>query len=186
MRQGRRPEEGIRSFVAVKLPESMIPGIMEAQSELEMSGVRMVKPELVHITLKFLGDVALAQMGAVKEALSSVKAEPFIARITGLGAFPGKSVRVIWLGAEGDFSKLHRGVDDALLPLGFPRERGFSPHATLGRVGRPNPEISEILSEKMAKIQLDLGELLVDRFYLKKSTLTPGGPIYEDLAEYHL
>jgi len=183
---GRRPEQGIRSFVAVELPESMIPGILEAQKGLALQGVRMVKPELVHITLKFLGDITLAQLGAIKAALSRVRAEPFSARTSGLGAFPGRSVRVIWLGAEGDFSPLHRGVDDALSPLGFPREKGFRPHATLGRVGRPNPETSAILSERMSQMQLDLGEFTVDRFLLKKSTLTPGGPIYEDMAEYTL
>jgi len=95
---------------------------------------------------------------------------------------------VLWLGLEGDFSKLYQGIEKALEPLGFPAEkRGFSPHVTLGRVGRPNVEISRKIKARMAEFSgLDLGGFTVDRFYLKKSTLTRGGPIYEDLAAFPL
>jgi 2'-5' RNA ligase len=95
---------------------------------------------------------------------------------------------VLWLGLEGDFQELHRGIEKALEPLGFsPEERGFSPHVTLGRVGSPNVETSRQIQSRMSELSgLDLGGFTVDRFYLKKSTLTPGGPIYEDLAEFPL
>ena len=75
-----------------------------------------------------------------------------------------------------------------MLPLGFaPEERGFSPHVTLGRVGRPNADTSERLRGRMGQLsETDLGGFTVDRFYLKKSTLTRGGPIYENLREFVL
>ena len=77
-------------------------------------------------------------------------------------------------------------VESALSPVGFEREaRGFSPHVTLGRVGRPGLETNRELRPKIAALGgVDLGSFTVDRFYLKKSTLTRGGPIYEDLAEF--
>jgi 2'-5' RNA ligase len=79
-------------------------------------------------------------------------------------------------------------VESALCPVGFQREaRGFSPHVTLGRVGRPGPETNRELRPKIASLGAeDLGRFTVDRFNLKKSTLTRGGPIYEDLAGFSL
>jgi RNA 2',3'-cyclic 3'-phosphodiesterase len=132
--------------------------------------------------------VPLEDVVLVTEALGRVKAAPFPARVLGMGAFPGKAVRVVWLGLTGNFQELYENVEQALKPLGFaPEARGFSPHVTLGRVGRPSPEISRLLGEKIADFSSsDYGSFNVDRFYLKKSTLTAGGPIYEDLAVFPL
>jgi 2'-5' RNA ligase len=179
---------GIRSFVAVDLPAGMREGISAIQKDIAVEGLRLVRPELVHITLKFLGDVPENRIDKVAEALRDVKAAPFTARVGGMGAFPGKSIRVVWLGLEGNFQELYSKVEDALKPLGFPREeRGFSPHVTLGRVGRPSREIAHKLSPKIASLAAtDLGSFTVDNFVLKKSTLTRGGPIYEDLAKFPL
>ncbi|MGB7571983.1 MAG: RNA 2',3'-cyclic phosphodiesterase [Methanothrix sp.] len=179
---------GVRCFVAVELPPSIRQEIGLLHSRIATEGLRLVRPDLVHITLKFLGDVPEGRVDAVAQALGAVKAAPFPVRIKGIGAFPGRSVRVLWLGLEGDFQELHRGIEKALEPLGFPPEaRGFSPHVTLGRVGSPNVEISRRIQSRMSELScLDLGGFTVDRFYLKKSTLTRGGPIYEDLAEFPL
>ena len=179
---------GVRSFVAVELPASFRQEIGGLQGRIAMDGLRLVRPDLVHITLKFLGDVPEKDLNAVAAALSEVKAEPFPVQVKGIGAFPGKSVRVLWLGLQGDFSRLFLGIENALEPLGFPPEaRGFSPHITLGRVGRPNIEIIRQIQARMKDLSaLDLGGFTVDRFYLKKSTLTRGGPIYEDLAGFSL
>ena len=97
-------------------------------------------------------------------------------------------MRVVWLGLEGNFQELYLNVEQALEPLGFaPEARGFSPHVTLGRVGRPSPETSRLLGERITEFtSADFGSFNVDRFYLKKSTLTAGGPIYEDLAVFPL
>lgn len=179
---------GIRSFVAVDLPADMREGIGAIQEDIAVEGLRLVRPELVHITLKFLGDVPENRIDKIAEALRDVRAAPFTARVGGMGAFPGRSIRVVWLGLEGNFQELYGKVEEALKPLGFPREeRGFSPHVTLGRVGRPSPEIARKLSPKIASLAIiDLGSFTVDNFVLKKSTLTRGGPIYEDLAKFPL
>jgi 2'-5' RNA ligase len=178
----------VRSFVAVDLPASMHADIEGIQREIATNGLRLVRPELVHVTLKFLGDVPEESIDKVAEALRAVKVAPFTAHVKGIGAFPGRSIRVVWLGLEGNFEELYRKVEDALLPLGFEREaRGFSPHVTLGRVGRPSTETTRMLSPKIAALSgTDLGSFTVDKFLLKKSTLTRGGPIYEDIAKFPL
>ena len=179
---------GIRCFVAVDLPGEMLDAIGSLQSQIATEGLRLVRPELVHVTIKFLGDVPETKVGRVKEALSKVVMAPFPAHVAGMGTFPGRDVRVVWLGLEGDFDELYEKVESALGPVGFQREaRGFSPHVTLGRVGRPGPETNRELRPKIASLRaVDLGRFSVERFDLKKSTLTRGGPIYEDLAGFSL
>jgi RNA 2',3'-cyclic 3'-phosphodiesterase len=178
----------IRSFVSVELPSKFHEEIARIEKKIDAPGLKMVKPSLVHVTLQFLGDVPEEKMEEVSRALEGVKMAPFQVRVKGLGAFPGKSVRVVWLGLEGPLDELHRQVEEALTTLGFePDENKFSPHLTLARVRQPNPETSRQILAKMAELSsLDLGEFTVDRFYLKKSTLTPGGPIYDNLSEHHL
>jgi RNA 2',3'-cyclic 3'-phosphodiesterase len=178
----------VRSFVAVDLPASMHADIEGFQREIATNGLRVVRPELVHVTLKFLGDVQEERIDKIADALRSIEVAPFIAHVKGLGAFPGRSIRVVWLGLEGNFVELYRKVEDVLCPFGFEREaRGFSPHVTLGRVGRPSTDISRSLSSKIAALSdRDLGSFTVDEFLLKKSTLTRGGPIYDTLARFPL
>ncbi len=182
------PEKGIRSFVAVDLPDSMREEIAKVQKEMDLPGVRLVKPGLIHVTIKFLGDVPLPKVDRVVEALGGVRRPAFTARVGGVGAFPGRSIRVVWIGAEGDFKGLFSAVEEALVPLGFPREgRRFTSHATIARVARPSPETTALLAERLAPFrEIDLGEFRVEEFSLKKSTLTPGGPIYEDIGSFPL
>ncbi len=179
---------GLRSFVAVDLPASMHADIEAIQREIATNGLRLVRPELVHVTLKFLGDVPEEKIDKISEALGAINVAPFTARVKGMGAFPGRSIRVVWLGLEGNFDELYRKVEDALAPFGFARDaRGFSAHVTLGRVGHPNSEITRRLAPKIAALAgRDLGSFPVEEFILKKSTLTRGGPIYEDLARFPL
>ena len=181
-------EKGIRSFVAVDLPDPMRDEIKRIQREIDLPGVRLVDPGLIHITLKFLGDVPLKKVDRVAEALRGVNRQAFTARVRGIGAFPGRSIRVVWIGAEGEFEGLFSAVEDALVPLGFEREgRKFTSHATIARVSRPGPETTSLIASKLAPYKdVDLGEFRAEKFLLKKSTLTPGGPIYEDIASFPL
>ena len=179
---------GLRCFIAVDLPAGMRDEIGRVQKEIATEGLRLVRPEIVHVTLKFLGDVAEEKVDRIAQALREIKVAPFPAEVRGMGAFPGRSIRVVWLGLEGDFQSLYILVDEALKPFGFQSEkRGFNPHVTLGRVGRPTTDVSKKLAPKIAQFaDLNLGQFSVDRFQLKKSTLTRGGPIYVDIAEFPL
>jgi len=178
----------IRCFVAVDLPSAMRDQIATMQNEIDVPGVKLVKPDLIHLTLKFLGDVAPRKVDQVTEALRNIEFPAFDAKVGGVGTFPGRTIRVVWIGTQGNFFELHRHVDDVLAPLGFEREtRKFSAHATIARVRRPNPEMNQLLASRLTPFKMvELGEFQVDRFLLKQSTLTPGGPIYDDLAHFVL
>jgi RNA 2',3'-cyclic 3'-phosphodiesterase len=179
---------GLRCFVAVDIPIEMREEIRRLQGQIAMEGIRLVRPELVHVTLKFLGDQSEERVGGIIEALAKIRVKPFSARIKGMGAFPGRSIRVIWLGLEGSFLELYECVEGALSPFGIEREtRGFNPHVTLGRLARPSPELNKKLAPKIADLSgIDLGSFMVSQFFLKKSTLTREGPIYNDLAMFPL
>lgn len=176
----------IRTFIAVELPKSFLPEIERIGTFLKMPGVKLVESGYVHITLKFLGDIHEDKVEAIASALSEIKCKPFEAGIRGLGVFPKPSyVRVIWLGAQGDFDTLYREVERVLAPFRFKKDGDFTPHATLSRVKQPVNRIE--LMEKIKNIgDADLGTFSVSSISLKKSTLTPSGPVYETLREIRL
>jgi 2'-5' RNA ligase len=176
----------IRTFIAVELPEKFRPEIVRIGSMIKIPGVKLVEPGLVHITLKFLGDINEDKVEPIACALSEIKCKPFEAWIKDIGVFPKPSyVRVVWIGAHGDFDTMHREVERVLLPFRFEKEGDFTPHATLARVKQPVNRIE--LMEKITNIgETDLGTFSVSSISFKKSTLTPFGPIYETLKEIKL
>lgn len=153
--------------------------------------MKLVDPEQVHITMKFLGDVSEKSIPDIEDALSGIKGEPFTATVHGVGAFPKPSyARVIYIGADPEevFDRLHVQVDSVLKPLGFGREkRAFTPHATLARVKRISKEERMRLGDTIKRLSdIEVGTMNVDMIKLKKSTLTPRGAIYETLKEVYL
>jgi len=176
----------IRTFIAVELPEKFMPEIQRISSMIKIPGVKLVEPGLVHITLKFLGDIHEDKVEPIASALSQIKCKPFEASIKGIGVFPKPSyVKVIWLGGLGDFESLHSEVERVLSRFKFKQEGDFTPHATIARVKQPVNRTD--LMEKITNIgDTDLGTFRVSSIFLKKSTLTPHGPIYETLKEIKL
>ncbi len=134
----------MRTFVAVFPPPEVRRALVGAARELPVAGeVRWARPENVHLTLKFLGDVSKDALGRVAEALERVRGrhEPFEAEPSGFGAFPSaKRARILWAGiGEGSepLRALAKDVEASLEPLGFVREnRSYLPHLTLGRARR--------------------------------------------------
>lgn len=176
----------IRTFIAVELPDKFIHEIEKVESMLDTPGIKLVEPKQVHITMKFLGDIPEDRVEPIASALSQVNCKPFEARIKGVGVFPKPAyIKVIWLGAEGNFEALHSEVERALAPFKFEEDHQFSPHATLARVKMLKDKGA--LLEKIKKLEnVDLGAMNVESLTLKKSTLTPQGPIYETLREIKL
>lgn len=176
----------IRTFIAVELPDRFLQEIEELESELNTAGLKLVQPQQVHITMKFLGDINESNIEPIASALSQINCAPFEARIKGIGVFPKPAyIKVIWLGAQGNFEALHNEVERVLLPFKFGKDQHFSPHATLARV----KELREkaLLLEKIRKLEtIDIGTMNVGSICLKKSTLKPQGPIYETLKEIQL
>ena len=179
----------IRTFIAVDFPQDYIEKIVKIQSKLKNFNVKPVDPKLVHITLKFLGDVNENKIEEISKALDGITIPPFDARIGNVGVFPKPQyVKVVWLGAEGNFEQLHNDVESALKPFKFKKDRrGYTAHATLARVKHiPKEEKAAFLKVLNELKDAEVGTFNVDAIKLKKSTLTPEGPIYETLHEVRL
>ncbi len=178
----------IRAFVAVDIPDDMRARIDPILGDLREMGsiVRPVRPENLHFTVKFLGNVPSSILESVKSVLDECRPLlGFEVTVRGLGAFPNpRRPRVIWLGSESEDEKmvaLLRDVDHRLSKIGFKKERSYVPHLTLARLkGRPGPSLVAFL-EKMQDVEV--GSFRVASLKLKRSTLTPQGPIYSDLYE---
>ncbi len=176
----------IRTFIAVELPDTFIPEIERISATLKSPGVKLVQPGLVHITMKVLGDIPEDKVEPVISALSQINCRPFKADIKGIGVFPKPDyIKVIWIGAQGDFDTLHKEIERVLSLFRFEKEQKFTPHATLARVKQLQKK--EALLEKINKLRdINLGTISVDSISLKKSTLTPDGPIYQTLGKIKL
>ncbi len=179
----------IRTFIAVELDPDFRERIRELQDKFSNFDLKFVKPELVHITLKFLGDVDESRILSISAALDSILCEPFEAKVGGLGAFPKPAnPRVLWLGATGNFKALHENVEDLLKPFKFETDsREFSAHATLARVKFLKKDQKNYFVNTLRELKdIEIGSMWVNKVLLKKSTLTPEGPIYETLHTTYL
>jgi 2'-5' RNA ligase len=179
----------IRAFIAIDLPNEFHAKISDIQSKLCFQGLRLVDPNLVHITLKFLGDVDVAQLSEINNALDNLFCSSFESHVCGVNVFPGiKSPRIVWIGANGDYSCIYKQVESSMYKIGFKKEsRKFTPHATIARVKHLSSSQSKELASVIGDLwDFDVGSMHVDTIKLKKSTLTPQGPIYETLHEVRL
>lgn len=179
----------IRTFIAVELNTGFTEKIRELQVRFSGFDLKFVDPELVHITLKFLGNVDESRVSSLSAALDSITCEPFEAKVGGLGVFPKPSnPRVLWLGATGNFRALHDNVEELLEPFKFEKDdREFTAHATLARVKflKKDQKTAFINIVKELK-DIEIGTMCVNKVLLKKSTLTPKGPIYETLHTVYM
>jgi 2'-5' RNA ligase len=115
--------------------------------------------------------------------------EPFEAKVEGIGVFPKPSnPKVLWLGTTGNFGTLHDDVETVLKPFKFKEdERAFTAHATLARIKSLNKDQKTAFINVLNELKnIEIGSLQVNKVLLKKSTLTPDGPIYETLHTAYL
>lgn len=179
----------VRTFVAIDFPEELHNKIADIQSKFDAFNFKFVDPHIVHITMKFLGDISDDRIAEISNALDLVKCKPFEAHIRGLGVFPKpNSAKIIWLGCDGDFDKLYELVNNSLSSFEFEtKHHHFIAHATLARVKYlPKKKKAEFLDLLEELADVDLGTMQVNTVKLKKSTLTPHGPVYETLHEVSL
>jgi len=184
----------MRLFIAIGLGEELresLAGVL-AILRRRLKGVAWVRPEKIHLTLKFLGEVGEGDIPSVRQALDETASlcSPFALSCGGLGAFPSPSrPRVIWAGLEGgeeSLSALVREIEARLSALGFPsEERPYHPHLTLGRVKVPSGtgDLEKVFSQTRAD---SLGPLSAAVLLLMKSTLTPDGAVHEVVSEHPL
>ena len=201
----------MRTFIAIELPKEIKDALASLQKQLITSGadVKWVKPENIHLTLKFLGerdDKKLEKIAAILEEVAKNK-NVFAAGISSIGAFPGLSApRIIWIGigkGDSETKEIVRELEEKIALIGIPKEtKPFSSHITIGRTrsnlnreklvqamndlagkfGQENLALHKSLAGQSADYCSGL-EFLVTKITLFKSTLTPKGPIYEILKE---
>ena len=183
-------QERIRSFVAVDLDDPTIRNrIVNAQQGLEQTGaaLKVVEPEIMHLTLRFLGEIPQATVERVKEAMNELKFQPFEAEFSGLGVFPNiRRISVVWVGitqGQEQLNDIFHQLEPKLRQFGLPADnKGFSPHMTIARVRTGlNKEALAQYVESMR--EQEFGQMPVKSIRLKKSTLTPKGPIYTTIHE---
>lgn len=178
----------MRLFIAIDVSQDVRAAVAEQAARLRETNadVAWVKPENFHLTLKFLGETPDAQLGDIQAALDLTAARPaFDLELRGTGCFPERGVpRIVWVGANAGrdaLAALASDVERAMEELRFPRERReFAAHLTIGRVRGPRgTERLRRLVE--AEAETGLGRCVVDEVRLYRSTLAPGGSIYEML-----
>jgi 2'-5' RNA ligase len=165
---------------------------------------RWMRPESLHVTLKFIGEQKQEQVEAITERLERIKGTAFAIRFAGYGFFPtAKAARVFWIGIQvgPPLAELAGNIDAAVAELGVPREdRPYSPHLTLARgsagrrSGSPKPQkgdgrntIFAVLDKRLAIMgQLDFGSMTAHEFILYRSQLSPGGSKYTKLRRFSL
>jgi len=176
----------LRAFLALELDAALRGRLQELQSQLRprLGGIRLARPEGVHLTLRFLGHTEPVQVERMRRALGQAASAcpPVEARVASLGTFPDRgSPRVLWLGIEvpKEVLALQEACERAARAAGFePEPRGFRAHLTLGRWREwaPRPELPAA----------DLGKTRLDTLVLFRSELRRDGAVYSPLERFAL
>ncbi len=184
----------IRSFLAIELPEDqkeIVAGYIQELCQVPTK-IKWVLPHQTHFTLKFFGSIMPETVKKIAQTLSPVLGElpKFHLTLKGIGAFPNLfRPRVIWLGLGGETDSLrgiHRIIDQALIPLGIPKEeRPFQGHLTLGR--NKENQINESFYRHLSEwSKEETTPFAVERVILFQSDLKPAGPVYTKLEAFTL
>ena len=177
-----------RGFIAIDIDS--FPKLIEFEREIKNSGanVKLVEPENIHLTLKFLGDTDESLIDRIEEIMKeSVKEiKPFTIKLKSAGVFPNERyIKVMWIGIENGeiIGKIANKIDEKISNLGFKKEkRKFSVHLTIARIkSAKNKEKLMQIIERYRDIEF--ATITVDSIILKKSELTQKGPIYSTLKE---
>ncbi len=181
--------ENLRVFIAVDISNPEVLAKLEKARDLLLESKADLKPvstENMHITIRFIGEIPVDVVNQICQLLNTVEFKPFKVHVKGIGVFPNITrPRVVWAGiSEGieELSRIYEVIEKMLRKIGIPAQREkFIPHITLVRVksGRNRNTLIKII-ESLANE--DFGEFIVDRIVLKKSILTPSGPIYSDIC----
>jgi len=180
----------VRLFVALDLPDPVRHAITELIAKLQPKSrtARWIRPENLHITLKFIGHVDNEKLSPIQSALSSIHAEqPVELHFRGMGFFPNEHrPRAFWCGiaASPNLAELAADIDRALAPLGIEAEtRSFTPHLTLARF-KSDEGIREVVHAATHMKSTDFGAATETNFHLYESLLKSTGAQYNRLASF--
>jgi 2'-5' RNA ligase len=163
--------------------------------------VRWVRPESLHITLKFIGEKAPEAVETIKASLADIRSESFEISFRDCGFFPtAKAPRVFWIGIEArpELKRLASAVEEQMVKIGLPKEdHEFSPHLTLARGGKsgtprwqrgdgPNSKFKRLQERLSAMAEPEFGTMTAREFFLYQSKLSAAGSIYTKLEKFML
>src|ERR1700674_2362421 len=186
----------MRIFVALDIDEAIRDRISRFMEGVRgfAPDARWVRPESLHVTLKFIGEKPAETVDEIKGALSAIHAETMEITFRGYGFFPGaKAPRVFWVGVESgpQLSALATAVDTATAALGIPKEEhSFSPHLTLARGGGrsgvagrrkgdgPNQAFQRLQEKLTVMSTPEFGTMTAREFSLYQSQPMRGGSRY--------
>ena len=180
----------MRLFVAIEISAEIRARINEFVTRLQprLTNARWARPEGLHITLKFLGNVADERRPIIEQALHRIDAPRFEVSLHRIGVFPNpKSPRVLWVGIESgpELTNLAKETDNVLASLGFEREkRAFTPHVTLARFKEGTKALN--VGAALPELDLSFGTMTATEFHLYESKLSPKGASYSKLASFAL
>lgn len=184
---------GMRSFIAVNLPESLRDLVQRVQKDFRKMGLsfRWVKPEQIHITLKFIEDLAKEDQRFIDEALLETAAlsTPFALSLQGCGVFPNlRAPRVLWLGMGGAIDALgflQKRLDQSISQKTHDRivmeDRAFKAHLTIARI-KGGVDANHLLGALKSHAGFQSEPFTVSELHWIESRLNPTGPIYQHLS----
>jgi 2'-5' RNA ligase len=190
--------EKLRLFIAIQIPEPVRDEIIRVQQELQLlvprNVARWARPDQLHLTLRFLGDVPADGVEDLKQSVGAVcrNARPLSLRAEGVGFFPNpRSPRVIWVGindGEGCLMDLQKQIETAVGQFSpEPGEKNFTGHVTLGRLKNPRPADTRDLAARAQLLEKRLfGEWPVHEIEIIRSELSPAGARHTSFAAFRL
>ncbi|OWT32568.1 2'-5' RNA ligase [Methanobrevibacter sp. 87.7] len=182
----------IRSFLAIEVEDSLLNKIYDVEKDFKTidANIKYVPTKNMHFTLKFFGNIDEDMVDKISDSIEKVlkNHKPFEIDIQGSGAFPNENrIKVIWIGIKNnsELKSLQKDLDNSFNKLGFKLERNYISHLTIGRM--KNAKNKNLVQDKIKKYHdYEIGKMSVSSIVLKKSTLTPQGPIYENIKRFEL
>lgn len=183
----------LRLFIAIELPGSVLSALNQVQHSLQretaLARLRWVRPEGIHLTLKFLGETPEERRADIEAAITRAAAgiPPFELHLGNIGRFGSKnSPRVVWIDVAGEteaLTRLQSQIEREVSPLGFPSEtRAFSPHLTLARVPPERArDVAAPLDDAMSRVAVPEASFQATEVSLMRSQLQRGGAVYTQL-----
>ena len=183
----------IRAFIAVDLDDPVIEKVCNVVEILKprITEIRWLRKENLHLTLKFLGNIAESQVEPITAALRHPLGlfSPCTISAKGLGVFPDfRRPKILWVGLTGDqLVQLAAEIESALMPLGFtPENRAFTPHLTIGRWREGSRPAKNLRQEIDSLNDFEFGACAVRQIVLFQSVLKPEGASYSELRTIQL
>ena len=175
----------MRTFVAIEISDDNVINSIEKFQETIGIDAKPVNSRNLHFTLQFLGEITDEISQKIIQTLHTIEFSSFNVSLKGIGAFPKpKFPRIIWIGTDEDggnmLINLAQKIEKLLKPLGFSSDKAFKPHITVFRIKKKGEDITRQLEDNK---NMNFGIQKIISIKLKKSELTPNGPIYSDLVE---